>query len=308
MIRSSFRLFWPGLLGAVLLTQAACSSDGLTAPDRPESAARRVPGFALAPSSPFGSCDYDLDETKLAGWKKTFEDAFSVANDFSRWNIWTGGAWNEELEYYQASNLVLDGTSGLLAINARKQTVTGVTNPYDATPKTFTWTSGRIESKTSFSASRATPNVRMAARIKLPAGYGLWPAFWSYGDPWPTQGEIDILEARGDNAYQYQTNYFYGRRANVNLVQNAATLVTSGVSLMDCWHVYEVVWSQNALTFFLDGSAVDVKTGGYVPNLYGKKERLVLNLAVGGLFFSNLDVSKIVPGTLAVDWVKVFTR
>jgi len=308
MRQDHLRLARLGLLGAALLIQAACSTDSgsLTEPERPESAARPVPGFIT--TSAVGTCNYDLDESVLTGggWKKPFEDTFSL--DLAQWSVWTGGAFNNELQYYQPANLRIDQSLGLLYIAAEKKTVTGVTNPYDATPKTFGYTSGRIESKTSFSAARTTPNVRMAARLKLPSGYGMWPAFWSYGDPWPTKGEIDIVEARGNEPFTYQTNYFYGRRANVNLVQGAETVITSSASLTDCWHVYELVWTQNALTFFLDGSVVDTKTGGYVPNLYGKQERLVLNLAVGGVFFPNLDVNAIVPGTLVVDWVKVFTK
>ena len=251
-----------------------------------------------------GICDYDLDETTLTstGWSKIFEDNFSTG--FSQWNIWTGGAFNNELQYYQAPNLQL--SSGILNIVSKKETVTGATTPFDATPKTFNYTSGRIESKTLFSASSASPKVRMISRIKLPAGYGMWPAFWSYGDPWPTQGEIDILEARGQEPFQYQTNYFYGKARNRNLVSNASTVITSDVSLQSCWHVYEMIWAQNSLTFLFDGQVVDTKTGSYVPNLFGKKEKVVLNLAVGGLFFSNLDTSLIQTGTLQVDWVKVF--
>ena len=146
----------------------------------------------------------------------------------------------------------------------------------------------------------------MVARIKLPAGYGMWPAFWSYGDPWPTQGEIDILEARGQEPNSYSTNYFFGRRANVNLVRNATTTINANMSLQTCWHVYELIWSQNSLVFMLDGQVVDTKTGNYVSNLFGKKEKIVLNLAVGGNYFSNLDPAQIQTGTLQVDWVKVF--
>jgi beta-glucanase (GH16 family) len=87
----------------------------------------------------------------------------------------------------------------------------------------------------------------MMARIKLPGGYGMWPAFWSYGDPWPTQGEIDILEARGQEDMKYQTNYFYGRTENRNLVRGAEGFVTTDVSLQTCYHVYEMIWSQNDL-------------------------------------------------------------
>jgi beta-glucanase (GH16 family) len=252
-----------------------------------------------------GICNFDLNETALttAGYTKIFEDDFST--DLSKWNIWTGGAFNNELQYYQASNLQL--VNGNLVITAKKETVTGPTTPYDATPKTFNYTSGRIETKTNYSASSANPKVRMVARIKLPSGYGMWSAFWSYGDPWPTQGEIDILEARGQEPFKYQTNYFYGRAANRNLVRNQVGFITSNVSLTECYHVYEVIWAQNSLTFLFDGNVIETKSGSYVPNLFGKTERITLNLAVGGNFFTNLNTSQIQTGAMYVDWVKVFT-
>jgi beta-glucanase (GH16 family) len=136
----------------------------------------------------------------------------------------------------------------------------------------------------------------------------MWPAFWSYGDPWPTQGEIDIVEARGQTPTQYQNNYFYGTTANENLVRRGAKVITADSDLTQCYHVYEMIWEQNQLTSILDGTIVEVKTtGGYIPELFGKQERITLNLAVGGAFFSNLDPAKIQTGTLYVDWVKVFT-
>jgi beta-glucanase (GH16 family) len=150
------------------------------------------------------------------------------------------------------------------------------------------------------------PKIRMMARIKLPSGYGMWPAFWSYGDPWPTQGEIDILEGKGQEEFKYQTNYFYGKTAGRNLVRGAEGIVTTDISLQNCYHVYEVIWSQNSLDFYFDGRLVKSNTGSYVPNLFGKSERITLNLAVGGDFFSNLNTSNIQTGTMYIDWVKVF--
>ena len=252
-----------------------------------------------------GTCDYTLDENALLsnGWKKIFDDDFDI--DLSKWNVWTGGAYNNELQYYQPGNLQL--TVGALLITAKKETVKGVTNPYDATLKTFNYTSGRIECKTNISASAANPKVRMVARIKLASGYGMWPAFWSYGDPWPTQGEIDCLEARGQEPAKYQTNYFYGRARNRNLVQNATGYINTNVDLTACYHLYEMVWAQNSLSSYFDGVLVETKTGGYIPNLFGKTEHITLNLAVGGDFFNGLDVTKIQPGIMYVDYVKVFT-
>jgi beta-glucanase (GH16 family) len=145
------------------------------------------------------------------------------------------------------------------------------------------------------------------ARVKLASGYGMWPALWSYGDPWPTQGEIDIIEARGQEPFKYQTNYFYGRAANRNLVKNQVGFITSSVNLTTCYHVYEMIWSQNSLTSLLDGNVIETKSGGYIPNLFGKTERIVLNLAVGGNFFSNLNPAQITTGSMYVDFVKVFT-
>jgi beta-glucanase (GH16 family) len=252
-----------------------------------------------------GVCDHPFNEAAVtaAGYTKQFEDNFDT--DLSQWNVWTGGAFNNELQYYQAGNMEVQ--NGNLVITARNETVTGVTNPFDATQKTFNYTSGRIECKTNISASTATPKVRIVARVKLASGYGMWPALWSYGDPWPTQGEIDIIEARGQEPFKYQTNYFYGRAANRNLVKNQVGFITSSVNLTTCYHVYEMIWSQNSLTSLLDGNVIETKSGGYIPNLFGKTERIVLNLAVGGNFFSNLNPAQITTGSMYVDFVKVFT-
>jgi beta-glucanase (GH16 family) len=198
--------------------------------------------------------------------------------------------------------------NGVLFITAIRETVTGATTPFNPALSRFDYTSGRIESVAHFSGTQKKPDVRMAARLKLPAGYGMWPAFWSYGDPWPTQGEIDILEMRGQTPFEYNTAYWYGRRAGLNQVQNSAVTIQTGSSLTDCWHVYEVIWSKDALTFMLDGQVVDVKTGGMISSMFRKQQRVTLNLAVGGLFFSNLDPSLIQPGILQADWVKVYTK
>jgi beta-glucanase (GH16 family) len=253
-----------------------------------------------------GTCDYDRTDASLtsAGWKVAFDESFS--GNLSKWSTWTGGAFNNELQHYQASNLSV--ANGVLSIAAREETVVGATTPFNPTLSSFDYTSGRIESITHFSGSQKAPNVRMAARLKLPAGYGMWPAFWSYGDPWPTQGEIDIVEMRGQTPFEYNTAYWYGRRAGVNQVSNSEATIQTGTSLTSCWHVYEVIWGKDALTYMLDGQIVDVKSGGMIASMFRKQQRVTLNLAVGGLFFPNLDPSLIQTGVLQADWVKVFLK
>lgn len=290
----------------IMLLVSCEKSMNASAQQQNNSSSARPGGTTVQPNiNANGVCDYTFNEAavKAAGYTKVFEDNFDT--DLSKWNSWTGGAFNNELQYYQPANLQLVNSN--LVITAKKETVTGATTPYDATPKTFNYTSGRVECKTNISASSATPKVRIVARIKLASGYGMWPAFWSYGDPWPTQGEIDYLEARGQEPFKYQNNYFYGRAAGRNLVNNQVGFITSNVSLTDCYYVYEMIWSQNSLTSVFDGNVIETKTGSYVPNLFGKTERVVLNLAVGGDFFSNFNPAQIVTGTMYVDYVKVFT-
>ena len=295
--------FYPLLMTAFsFLALTACQKDYSAAPKATNQNLSSKP--ALAAAATIGQCDYDLTESTLTstGWTKIFEDNFTT--NLSKWNAWYGGAYNNELQMYQAANCTL--SNGILSINAVKQSAVGPTLPMSSTLSAFSYTSGRLESKTNFSASKTNPKVRIMARLKLPAGYGMWPAFWSYGDPWPTQGEIDIMEARGQEPYTFYTNYFYGRRAGVVLSTDATAMITSSVDLTTCWHVFELIWAQNSLTYLLDGQIVNTKTGGYISSLFGKTERITLNLAVGGGFFPNLNPANIQTGTFQVDWVKVF--
>ena len=270
------------------------------------SSCKKNTGSAIDNPTPVSGCDYIMDETKLTGngWTKVFEDNFD--SDLSKWNIWTGGAYNNELQFYQENNLQL--LNGSLQIIAKKETVKGATLPANPALSTFQYTSGRMECKTNISANTLTPKVRITARIKLPAGYGMWPAFWSYGDPWPTHGEIDIIEARGNEPLKYLTNYFYGNTPGTVFNEDAIGIINVSEDLTACYHVYEMEWAQNTLTSYLDGKLVETKKSGtHIPDLFGKTERIVLNLAVGGGFFPGLDKTLIQTGIMYVDWVKVFT-
>jgi beta-glucanase (GH16 family) len=248
-------------------------------------------------------CNADFNDATLlnAGWAKAFEDNFD--NSLSNWNNWTSGAYSGELQYYQAANLQI--TSGALAIAARKEDATGAATPEDKTSKTFKYTSGRIESKNSFSANATTPKVRIIARIKQPKGYGMYPSFVSYGNNWPTQGQIDFALANGQSPTQYLTNYYYSSKAGTNDVRGGIGNITTNADLTECYHVYETEWTKDALAYYLDGKLVETKTGGgLVPNLFGKSHRLSFYLAVNSTFLTRGQIS---TGTMYVDWVKVFT-
>ena len=266
----------------------------------------RLEAAAVSPGNAVTICDFHIDEDALtnAGWTKIFEEDFT--SDLSQWNLWTSGAYNNEWQHYQPNNLLVE--DGLLQITTKTETVTGKKDPYSSENKTFEFTSGRIETKELFSAGASSPKVRISARIRLPKGTGLWPAFWSCGDPWPTQGEIDILEARGQETTKFETNYFYGTTAGTNLVQNATGYIQTDADLSECFHLYEVVWEQEKLTFYLDGQIVEEKTsGGYIDQLFGTSQKIVLNIAIGGDFFGNLNPDMVENGVMYVDYVKVYT-
>ena len=291
----------------------ACSSEeestptNPTTPDTPEP--NQTPTFTLPEVSKAG---YEASDTAFVGWDLVFEDNFDT--DLSQWTPWIGGAFNEELQFYRSSNLFVE--NDLLYIYGKKTQVTGRTNPFDETSKSFQYASGRIETKTTYGPRNieGENNVRMSARIKLVEGEGLWPAFWSFNDPWPTMGEIDILEARGNTPNEFQTNFHFGERPNQLETSPAFNefKYEHPTSLADEFHIYELEWSRDQFVIMFDGEIIktyDQETFTFVDDFFNKKHRVVLNLAIGGSFFFNLDESKIPDESfLIVDWVKVHTR
>lgn len=298
----------------VLFALSCSNSDnGLTsapAPD-PMPDAENPPMEEVTVLPEVSDAGFDFSASDLDGWELLWEDNFDAS--LSEWNIWKGGAFNEELQLYQEDNIYVE--EGYLFVEQLRESATGATNPFDATTKTFNFTSGRIETKKLYNPSQQG-TLRIAARIKLPAGEGLWPAFWSYGDPWPTQGEIDIMEFRGGRTNEHVTNFFYGNEANMPLTNSSETthVHDAGVDLTAEFHVFDMVWSQNSFVVSLDGVEIHTFSSSefqYVDDLYNKNEKVVLNLAVGGAFFNGMSLNPAdIPDKsyLIVDWVKIYTQ
>ncbi|HZH95574.1 MAG TPA: glycoside hydrolase family 16 protein [Flavisolibacter sp.] len=244
-------------------------------------------------------CNYNYDEAILtsAGWTKALEDNFNT--DLSKWTVYTGGNSSRELQYYKESNVFIE--NGVAQVAARRETISATVN---GASKTFDFTSGQLQSKGTFSANDATPKVRIVARIKLPKGYGLQPAFLTTGDDYPKTGQINMIMANGNDPRFYATNYAYGP-GSANLVRDSYGYITADADLSACYHVYETEWTKNSLNFYLDGRLVEQKTsGGYVPGLFGKTHRLVLYMVVTSDLLMRPQIK---PGNMSVDWIKVFT-
>jgi beta-glucanase (GH16 family) len=242
-------------------------------------------------------------------WSDEFSGPHGSPPDPTKWQLQTGGSgWgNRELESYTArqSNASLDG-AGHLAITARAETFTGPDGI------TRNYTSARMQTMGLFS----TAYGRIEANIKLPAGRGLWPAFWALGAAhdnvgWPWCGEIDIMESLGDNPFTAYGS-IHGPQPGAKGSQYGLTApVRSRNSLAAGFHTYGVTWSPNRIVFTLDGVAYATRT----PASLGRGQRwvfnqpfyLLLNLAVGGNWPGRPGAGTHFPATMLVDWVRVYS-
>lgn len=241
-----------------------------------------------------------------------FEEEFD--GNLSNWNVWCGGGFNSEIQLYNREQLFM--ANGVLTIKAQKRAVIGATNPFNEKEKAFEYVSGRIETKDVFGPSNkeGEKEYRILSRIKLAAGNGMWPAFWTYTNPWPTLGEIVILESRGSKATKFLSSTFYGKEINTPLTKNGDTSKEHdlNIDLTNGFHTYELIWKAESLEILFDGQHVytyNSDSKNYTTNLFGSKHQLVLNLAVGGAFFKGINSNTFVnSSTMEVDWLKVFKR
>jgi beta-glucanase (GH16 family) len=200
-----------------------------------------------------------------------------------------GGGWgNNELESYTARPENAKVQDGNLVINAIQENFTGtdgITRPY---------TSARLKTQGKFDQKYG----RFEARIKIPAGQGIWPAFWMLGNnidtaQWPSCGEIDIMENIGK-----EPSMVHGSLHGTGFDSTATYTLSTG-KFADDFHVYAVEWEPGVVRFYVDGNLYDTRTSASVP---------ALNVAVGGNWPGSPDGTSTFPQTMLVDYVKVYTK
>ena len=247
-----------------------------------------------------------LTGAATAQYQLVWEDRFDGnALDPAKWEpmIGTGcpnlcGWGNNELQYYRAENATV--SNGTLKITARQQNFGGAA-----------YTSARLRT----AGLAAFRYGRFEMRAKMPAGQGLWPAFWMlpednlYGG-WAASGEIDVMEFLGhDIGRVYGTLHFGG--SFPSNTSSGGSYVVPGGNLTDDFHVYAVEWEPNEMRWYLDGQLYSVKNswwsaGGPFPAPFDQRFHLLLNLAVGGNWPGSPNASTPFPSTLEVDYVRVF--
>jgi beta-glucanase (GH16 family) len=232
-----------------------------------------------------------------------FSDEFNGAAgskpDTAKWTYDPGVPQNGEVQYYtpNSENASMNG-SGSLVVEARRQDYQG-----------RQYTSHRMNTGTKFSVQYG----RIEARVKVPKGNGLWPAFWLMGDdflqgrPWPYNGEIDIMEVLGRNTSEaYSTLHAPAYNGAGGYGQKYTT-----VDLSQDYHVWAAEWDSKGIRFFLDGRLVFDAAKETVENtrgpwIYDHKFYLILNLAVGGDFPGPIDATTPFPSQMLVDYVRVY--
>jgi beta-glucanase (GH16 family) len=253
-----------------------------------------------------GSDDTSVDPTE--SWILTMADEFDGAEGTPpNPAIWAydigGNGWgNGQLEFdtNRVENVSLDG-QGNLRIVAREESFMG--NDY---------TSARIKTENLFEQEYG----RFEARIKLPAGQGIWPAFWMLGADfdevgWPETGEIDIMEFRGQ-----QPNLVYGSLhgpgySGAEPISGTFRL-PDGETFADDFHVFAVDWDPGQIRHWVDSEVYQIITTDRVSGrgkwVFDHPFFVLLNLAVGGGFVGPVGRDTEFPAVMLVDYVRIFER
>jgi beta-glucanase (GH16 family) len=235
-------------------------------------------------------------------WSDEFDGPAGAPPDPASWSFELGGdGWgNQELQLYTSANAALDG-SGHLVITARRES---------AGARAFT--SARLTTR----GKRTQRYGRFEARLRLPAGKGLWPAFWLLGDDasaagWPACGEIDVVEGRGAVPWRVSSALhgpgFSGGDALIAAYESPAHR-----PLTDDLHDYAVEWEPDQLRFFVDGALYHQERATRLPTgarwVFDHPFFVILDLAVGGTFGGPPDSATPFPAELVADHVRVYAR
>lgn len=240
-----------------------------------------------------------------------FSDEFNQPEDWpvdsSKWVIEEGGhGWgNNEFQYYRNSkrNVFHDG-NGNLVIKAIKETPENIPNCWYGPCE---YTSARLKTMDKFEATYG----RFEARIRIPRGQGIWPAFWMLGSDiqevgWPACGEIDIMENIGR-----EPNIVHGtiHGPGYSGANGIGGQITAKVPYADDFHVYAVEWSENRIEWFVDGELYKTITPADLPAgakwVFDHDYFILLNVAVGGNWPGSPDETTVFPQEMLIDYVRV---
>ena len=245
-----------------------------------------------------------------SAWALSWSDEFESGSgpDESRWTYdLGGGGWgNQELQTYtsRVDNVVV--RDGALVITARAERFTGS----DGIARDYT--SARLKTKDRFAQTYG----KFEARLKVPRGQGLWPAFWMLGVDidgagWPQCGEIDIMEHIGREPTRIHGT-LHGPGYSGAAGPGASASNPDSAPFANAFHTYAVEWEPGEIRWYLDGrqyfsrKATDLPTGARW--VFDHDFFVLLNVAVGGAWPGNPDSTTTFPQEMTVDYVRVYRR
>lgn len=247
-------------------------------------------------------CTSDDTQTVTTFTQLVMFDEFNTdgAPDSSLWSfdIGTGenGWGNNELQYYTDRPENVEIANGILLIKAQEESFEG-----------SSYTSARLLTKDLFEQQYG----RFEARIRLPFGQGIWPAFWMLGadideNPWPGAGEIDIMEYRGQNPSILVGSVHGPGYSGGDAISKEYTLKNDRFDTG--FHIFGIEWGPEYINFYVDDVLYNRITPADVtgPWVFDKPFYILINLAVGGSFVGSPNAETTFPQTMLVDYVRVY--
>ncbi|WP_288955711.1 glycoside hydrolase family 16 protein [uncultured Polaribacter sp.] len=258
----------------------------------------------------FSNCENNETQITTTKSELVWADEFDTNGgvDQSKWKFDLGdgsaqglpGWGNNELQYYTNRSENIEVKDGMLHITAKRETFMGAN-----------YTSAKILTKGLYE----TTYGRFEARIKLPWGKGLWPAFWMLGDDsngtvaWPNIGEIDIMEYRGQQPTITHGSVHGPGYSGGNPITKSYELTNDRFDTG--FHIFGIEWGENYINYYVDDVLYNQITPADLPEgtewvFNSNQFYIILNLAVGGNFLDNPDGNTVFPQTMIVDYVRVY--
>jgi beta-glucanase (GH16 family) len=234
--------------------------------------------------------------TPIPGWRLVWSDEFNGSTvDTSNWNFQTGcsGWGNGEWENYtNGANASIQ--NGTLVIEARMKPGAALGN------------CGMTSTRMNSAGKRSFQYGRMEARLSIPMGQGLWPAFWMMGNSgsWPANGEIDIMEHISNE----NRTHGYIHWDNGGHQQTGGSIVNNSPG---SFHVYAIEWDASSIRWFLDSTqfaSANIQGGVNGTSEFHQPFYFLLNLAVGGGWPGYPNSTSIMPARFVIDYVRAYQR
>jgi len=251
-----------------------------------------------------GSETYDPGPGYTLAWADEFEGA---GLDSMTWNrqVLRAGRFNEEWQRYTDSEKNATVEDGMLVIRAIHESDVHALDQY---------TSARLNTAN----KQSWQYGKIVARIRLPQGKGIWPAFWMLGaninenggdTPWPHCGEIDILEMYGSvDDGVVKANIHYSDSTGTYAKMGAVPFKLEEGKFADDFHIFELDWTADSIAWLVDGEQY-ISTAITDPGMeeFHAPHFILFNIAVGGQGWAGRpDESTVFPQKMFIDWVRVY--